>query len=235
MLTIRLLPVAVALVAMCAAAALIADAHAAPADCKPTLVKPPPKKPPQKPPVVPPSYGVAYYGDSAAYWTGRHLYSTAPSLRVENRASGGYTLAKYVAVNHAEALKFGKGVVVLSFGANDADSRNLDGIAVDQWRDELARVALDLRQRGLGVVIETVPAMQLERLAPDALAVPLPAMQQAAREAAIASGAVLCDRYSWMRARPNPTSDGVHLTDAALRGWAPHLVACLAKAQGGTK
>lgn len=235
MLTFRLLPVAVALVAMCAASALIADAHAAPADCKPPTVKPPPKKPPQKPPVTPPSYGVAYYGDSAAYWTGRHLYSTAPSIKVENRARGGYTLARYVAQDHATAQHFGRGVVVLSFGANDADSRNLDGIAVDQWRDELARVALDLRQRGLGVVIETVPAMQLERLAPDALAVPLPAMQQAAKQAAVASGAVLCDRYSWMQARQNPTHDGVHLTDAALRGWAPHLIACIATAQGEAK
>lgn len=191
----------------------------------------PPKKPPpvkRVPTPTPPDFGIVYFGDSTAYWTGRHLYTVNPKLHVDNRARGGMTLGAYVAQQHETALKAGKGVVILSFGANDADSKH-GQVEPGEWSRELGRVALDLRQRGLAVVIETVPAMQVERLAPDALTVPLPVMVSAARSAAVYSGATLCDRYGWMQGR-TWGGDGVHLTDAALKGWAPQLMACVNRA-----
>ena len=72
-------------------------------------------------------------------------------------------------------------------------------------------------------------SMQVERLAPDALTVPLPVMVAAARQAAVHSGATFCDRYGFMQGRTYG-GDGVHLTDAALRDWAPKLMACVQRA-----
>ena len=181
MLTLRLFSLSVAIVAMCAAAVIVTDAHAATGDmcAAPPSVKRSPKRVTERPTAAQP-YVVEVWGDSVALMEAPHLSHHLPGSTLRVRAAHGALLSQYA--GHQDGTQ----VLVIATGVNEPDA----GMDADTFRQALADAVVQAQTQGVRVILVTPQRPRAD------YATDVTLHLAAVRDVARITGATLVDRYA---------------------------------------